>query len=450
VRRPELRPVADALDAHEAFAAVPLCDADQLPRGGARAARASGRRPRASRRRAGSSPFGGWWRGRCCASWRRSDRPRAPPRRSGGRPWRGAAREGAERELTRVGALVVESSSVAALGAHATRVGRVRPGLAGVAVGRSTRSPRRTARVALVAAANVSARAAAARLHAQGPRAGRGLMVFDASSVDARSVLPALLGDARGAAPSPGWLERAAARDAARGERGRARSRGAHCARGGPRPRRRPSPRGRDRVRGDVRVIVTLPREPSECDLPVSLLRRGHRPLGEGPRAARTPGGCGVARLRGHRSGVPLRRPQPPRHRARRARGAALATPGPASCPSSTPRWRTRSRRARGVTHPGRRPAAGRARVGVRRRARERRRARPRRQLRRLTRSVGEVLRVDAAADDAELRPALLAGCAAGARRARCPPPTPTRYPARDSTDSGLFDMRKPRPTTTP
>lgn len=272
VRRPELRPVADALDAHEAFAAVPLCDADQLlgvvlvPRG-ERSTPASFEeesRLESVRRLVEGALL------RILAAERSAARAAEAQRREAVERRRA---EGAERELTRVGALVVESSSVAALGAHATRWVAYAPASRALQSAldalATTDGP-----VALVAAANVSARAAAARLHAQGPRAGRGLMVFDASSVDARSVLPALLGDARGAAPSPGWLERAAGATllvenaVALGHEGLTALAGA-------------LDRGVGRRLGDetayavdVRVIVTLPREPSECDLPVSLLRR--------------------------------------------------------------------------------------------------------------------------------------------------------------------------------
>lgn len=272
VRRPELRPVADALDAHEAFAAMPLCDGDQLlgavlvPRGDRTAPASFEEESRLEgvRRLVEGALL------RILAAERSGQRAAEAQRREATERSRA---EDAERELARVGALVVESSSVAALGAHDARWVGYSPAMRALGARldalATTEGP-----VALVADAGVSARTAAARLHARGPRSGRGLMVFDASSVDVRSVLAALLGDARGEAPSPGWLERAAGATllvehaVALGHEGLSALAGA-------------LERGVGRRLGDeaayavdVRVIVTLPREPADCDLPVSLLRR--------------------------------------------------------------------------------------------------------------------------------------------------------------------------------
>lgn len=272
VRRPELRPVADALDAHEAFAAVPLCDADQLlgvvlvPRG-ERSTPASFEeesRLEAIRRLTEGALL------RILAAERSAARAAEAQRLQATEARRA---DDAERELARVGALVVESLSVAALGTDPTRWIAYAPATRALQAEldalATTDGP-----VALVARPGVSARAAAARLHARGPRSERGLMVFDASTVDARAVLPALLGDARGEVPSPGWLERAAGATllvehaVAMGHDGLTALAGA-------------LDRGVGRRLGDetayavdVRLIVTLPKDPSECDLPVSLLRR--------------------------------------------------------------------------------------------------------------------------------------------------------------------------------
>jgi len=99
-------------------------------------------------------------------------------------------------------------------------------------------------------------------------------MVLDASAVDPRAVLPTLLGDARGEGTRPGWLERAAGATlliehavalghegltalASALERASARRLGDETAYG-----------------VDVRLILGLPRDPAECDLPTSLARR--------------------------------------------------------------------------------------------------------------------------------------------------------------------------------
>lgn len=281
VRRPELRPVVDALDGYEAFAALPLCDADQLlgaviiPRGDRTA-------PASFEEESGLESVRRHIEGallRILAAERSGRRAAEALRREAAEARRADA---AESELARVGALVVESTSVVALGPRMTQWIAYAPATRALQAALDALAPT-DGPVGLVAAPGVSVRAAAGRLHRRGPRAGRGLVVLDGSSLDARAVLPALLGDARGESPVPGWLERAAGATlliehaAALGheglsalasalERGVARRLGDEAA-----------------YAVDVRVILGLPRDPAECDLPAALGRR------LGGRAARVP-----------------------------------------------------------------------------------------------------------------------------------------------------------------
>ena len=179
----------------------------------------------------------------------------------------------AEAELARVGALVVESASVVALGARTTQWIAYAPATRALQSLLDVLAPT-DGPIALVAAVGVSVRPAAGRLHEMGPRSDRGLMVLDASAIEPRAILATLLGDARGANPVPGWLERAAGATlviehaVALGHEGLTALAAA-------------LDRGASRRLGDeteytmdVRVIVAVPRDPSECDLPASLGRR--------------------------------------------------------------------------------------------------------------------------------------------------------------------------------
>ena len=272
VRRPELRPVVDALDGYEAFAALPLCDAEQLlgvvmiPRGDRTA-------PASFEEECQLEELRHHIEGallRILAAERADQRAADALRREASEAARANT---AEAELARVGALVVESASVVALGARSTQWIAYAPAtralqslLDGLA---PTAGP-----IALVAAVGVSVRPAAGRLHQMGPRADRGLMVLDASAIEPRAILATVLGDARGASPVPGWLERAAGATlliehaVALGHEGLTALAGA-------------LDRGVARRLGDeteyavdVRVIVAVPRDPSDCDLPASLGRR--------------------------------------------------------------------------------------------------------------------------------------------------------------------------------
>lgn len=272
VRRPELRPVVDALDGYEAFAAMPLCDAEQLlgaviiPRGDRWAPPSFEEESQLEevRRHVEGALL------RILAAERSGQRAAEALRREAAQVERAMT---AEAELARVGALVVESASVVALGARSTRWIAYSPSTRALQASLDALAPTEGP-IALVAAAGVSVLAAGARLHAMGPRSERGLMVLDASAIDPRSVLPTLLGDARGEGTKPGWLERAAGATlliehaAALGhegltalasavEHGTARRLGDETA-----------------YAVDARVILGLPRDPSECDLPVSLSRR--------------------------------------------------------------------------------------------------------------------------------------------------------------------------------
>lgn len=272
VRRPELRPVVDALDGYEAFAAMPLCDSDQLlgavviPRGDRWAPPSFEEECQLEEVR--RSVEGALLR--ILAAERSSHRAAEALRREATQVERAIA---AETELARVGALVVESTSVVALGPRSTRWIAYAPATRALQASLDALAPT-DGPIALVSAPGVSLRPSAGRLHAMGPRSERGLMVLDASAVDPRAVLPTLLGDARGEGTKPGWLERAAGATlliehavalghegltalASALERGSARRLGDEAA-----------------YAVDVRLVLGLPRDPAECDLPTSLARR--------------------------------------------------------------------------------------------------------------------------------------------------------------------------------
>ncbi len=271
VRRPELRPVADALDAHGAFAAIPLTDAEGLlgavlvPRGDRTDVPTYEEERRLAMLR--GSVEGALLR--ILSAERSMGRAREALEE--------AARESlratdAESEVARLGALVSESSAVRAVGTEGTVwVGYARTTRALDA--RITALAASIAPVALVAAPGVSVVAAAHRLHARSARGSKGFLTLDAASLDPRDTLVALAGDARGPSAA-GWLERAAGATlvvenamalghdalttlAGAVERGTSRRLGAE--------------RG---YAVDVQLVLGLPRPPRECDLPASLLAR--------------------------------------------------------------------------------------------------------------------------------------------------------------------------------
>jgi transcriptional regulator with GAF, ATPase, and Fis domain len=272
VRRPELRPVVAALDAHGAFGAIPLVEEGELlgvillPRGARREAPTFEEEVRlgeVGRAVAGALAL-------LEAVVRGHDREAAALRQS-------AALETAHRALETAHRHALERAA----GARSLRaVGSLEEAWVGYAAPMRALAERLDAAaagegpVALVAEPGAGAVAVARRLHAGSPRRDGPFAVLDGAMVAARDGLAALVGDARVAPVRPGWFEHsrggtlviedaaALGHDALVAVLGVVRDRAA----------RRLG--ATDPYDCDVRVVLVTRRAPRDLDLPAELLAR--------------------------------------------------------------------------------------------------------------------------------------------------------------------------------